>query len=310
LRGRYLEIRLPHERNVAKLDRPTKPRSQDAGAVVKRGVFDELGVDPSDYPKYCSRVSDGVRVKISPAALDHLEQLSPNEQDSRVVAALPFAAVNGRPRIWATDFALLDGERTSDEVRAWYRRNRVRMRSQDVGSLRLPGLTDGAVVGEPQPPTPPEPKGVVRRVPPERRRREPVVVPAREGHEMYQREQELVDDFIAHLRSLGREPESLELAIEDAHLRNDIFVADRNQLVEAKSGDRRELVRMAIGQIFDYRYCMALDASYPGEPDVATLLPTRPRNTILELLDHLGIGVVWRDDDEFDDNTSDKRFIS
>ena len=75
---------------------------------------------------------------MSPAALDYLEQLIPDRQDDSVIGALPFAAINGRPRIWSTDFALLSGARTEAEVDEWLASHRVRRRARGPGGLRVP----------------------------------------------------------------------------------------------------------------------------------------------------------------------------
>jgi 5-methylcytosine-specific restriction protein A len=68
----------------------------------------------------------------------------------------------------------------------------------------------------------------------------------------------------------------------------DVFFPERNALVEAKSTDRREAIRMAIGQFLDYQYLEGTQRR------LAVLLPRPPAAEIRDLLDSLGFGVVWQ----------------
>ena len=61
-------------------------------------------------------------------------------------------------------------------------------------------------------------------------------------------------------------------------LRCDIFLPEKNVLIEAKSTRRRESIRMAIGQLLDYRRYEETD------PDLAVLLPSLPNRDIRDLL--------------------------
>jgi hypothetical protein len=59
-------------------------------------------------------------------------------------------------------------------------------------------------------------------------------------------------------------------------------------LIEAKSSTSRQDVRMAIGQLLDYK--RFIDPT----PDLAVLLPDVPRPEITRLCDSVDIAVVWR----------------
>jgi len=67
----------------------------------------------------------------------------------------------------------------------------------------------------------------------------------------------------------------------------DVFLPEKNALIEAKSSDSREVIRMAVGQLFDYQFLEMADRK------LAVLLPYSPAQEIRELLDGLGIGVIW-----------------
>jgi hypothetical protein len=70
-------------------------------------------------------------------------------------------------------------------------------------------------------------------------------------------------------------------------LRCDIFLPGKNVLIEAKSSHRRESIRMAIGQLLDYR------RYEKTEPDLALLLPSLPNGDIRDLLASLNIALIW-----------------
>jgi hypothetical protein len=67
----------------------------------------------------------------------------------------------------------------------------------------------------------------------------------------------------------------------------DVFLPEKNALIEAKSSDSREVIRMAVGQLLDYQFLEMADRK------LAVLLPYSPAPEIRELLDGLSIGVIW-----------------
>lgn len=121
---------------------------------------------------------------------------------------------------------------------------------------------------------------------------------AGETVEARRREAQLVADFAAHLgkqSGLCRHRYSSGLVC-------DIFVEPRMQLIEAKADASRESIRMAIGQLFDYRH---------HEPrqlwdsiKLAVLVPENPGRQLEALLEELGISIIWRDGGGFTDNAA------
>lgn len=67
----------------------------------------------------------------------------------------------------------------------------------------------------------------------------------------------------------------------------DVWVKDRNALIEAKNSDSRDAIRQAIGQLYDYR------RFHRPPPRLAVLLPRRPTDDRLVLLRSAGIEAVW-----------------
>lgn len=76
----------------------------------------------------------------------------------------------------------------------------------------------------------------------------------------------------------------------------DLFLPDRNALIEAKSSDRREAIRTAIGQLLDYQH---LEGS---QPTLAVLLPYEPNPDVQGLLEAVGIASIWPHAEGFRDS--------
>jgi hypothetical protein len=76
----------------------------------------------------------------------------------------------------------------------------------------------------------------------------------------------------------------------------DVFLPEKNALVKAKSTDRREAIRMAIGQLLDYQYLEG------AQRRLAVLLPRPPAAEIKNLLDSIGIAAIWPSGEGFRDS--------
>jgi len=112
------------------------------------------------------------------------------------------------------------------------------------------------------------------------------------------REQTLVLEYMDWLTASGREVVRFRVrpSGEARELVCDVWEKTRNNLIEAKGTGSRGEVRMAVGQLFDYR--RFVDPS----PACAVLLPDRPRPDVEELLTSVGIFAVWKDGALFVDN--------
>jgi hypothetical protein len=111
------------------------------------------------------------------------------------------------------------------------------------------------------------------------------------------REGELVTAFEAHLEAAGHTTHSFQFTIkgEPGALTPDLYDATDHALYEAKGLTTRANVRMAIGQLLDYR------RRVPNRDDLrlAVLLPSEPTEDVQELLEELGIGLVYQTEDGF-----------
>ncbi|MEV5653736.1 hypothetical protein [Streptomyces sp. NPDC052291] len=115
--------------------------------------------------------------------------------------------------------------------------------------------------------------------------------------EVKRREGELVKAFIAHLEAAGHKTHSFQFTIagEPGTLTPDLYDVNDHALYEAKGLTTRANVRMAIGQLADYRRHVPNNKSLR----VAVLLPAAPTPDVKELLVEQKIGLVYQTDDGF-----------
>jgi hypothetical protein len=126
------------------------------------------------------------------------------------------------------------------------------------------------------------------------------VAPSHEPYEAERREQRLVLDLEAHLRRLGHEV-TRQRIVPEAEARplfTDLYDATTGTLVEAKGTVERGAIRMAIGQLADYKRFIA-----DGAPNhLAVLLPRPPRPDLIALLRGQGIELIYPAGDTFIDS--------
>lgn len=82
----------------------------------------------------------------------------------------------------------------------------------------------------------------------------------------------------------GTDPECMFDAKIDAYKEN-----ERSLLIEVKTDPSPPFVRLAVGQLFDYRRQLPDRAA----TDVAVLLPQRPPARVLEFLHDVGVSAIW-----------------
>ena len=156
--------------------------------------------------------------------------------------------------------------------------------------------------------TPGRPSSVLDRLPSQRVEEVPVeeqntervyVQPDHEPYEAERREQRLVRAYEAYMTQQGARiarhlirPEG-----EAKPMFSDPYDATRNNLLEAKGTVTREAIRMAIGQLADYRRFV------DPRPACGVLLPERPRPDLETLLSTESVAMVWPiEDGKFADN--------
>lgn len=108
---------------------------------------------------------------------------------------------------------------------------------------------------------------------------------------------ELQAAFGEWLGTQGLSPQRLPLRAGSALIEPDMFVPERDWIVEAKKSTARGHVRTAIGQVLDYVH-VARKAGLDATPVI--LLPGPPEEDLRELMHTLGITLVRRIDDGFE----------
>ena len=74
----------------------------------------------------------------------------------------------------------------------------------------------------------------------------------------------------------------------------DGWLSKQQLLIEAKSNTTREKIRMAIGQLFDYQRHVD-----PKPKKLAILVPKKPRDDLMNLLDEMNIMVIYPEGKSF-----------
>lgn len=140
-------------------------------------------------------------------------------------------------------------------------------------------------------------KTTVANVPVEENNTERTLVdPAREPYEAERRESALVQRFKEYMQNQQHTVERFRItpAGEAKPIFTDAYVKDLKILVEAKGSIDRNSIRMAIGQLLDYR-------RFIEETTVtcAILLPELPRKDLLQLLAYAGIFIYFPEKQNF-----------
>lgn len=115
--------------------------------------------------------------------------------------------------------------------------------------------------------------------------------------EARRREAELLDGYERWLKKKGHHLSVLKYG----QIECDAWEQEKQNLIEAKGSTRREDVRMAVGQLFDYAFQMRGKFE---KPKMAILFPKKPAPKSVEWLEPLGIKIIWRSGRSFVDNAS------
>lgn len=126
------------------------------------------------------------------------------------------------------------------------------------------------------------------------------VEPSKEPYEIERREQRLVLALEAYLQERGHEVFRQRLLPpgEARPLFTDLYDRSTELLVEAKGTVERNAIRMAIGQLADYRRLLQ-----PVPNHVAVLVPSEPRSDLCDLLLSQEIDWIYPIESGFEDST-------
>ena len=109
------------------------------------------------------------------------------------------------------------------------------------------------------------------------------------SYESERREAHLVKEYVNHIERKGhRVDRKIFTTISGEEIECDIFDLSRRNLIEAKGSTDRRSIRMAVGQLADYRRFLK------PAPALAILVPSRPNDDLVALLHSQRISVIWR----------------
>jgi hypothetical protein len=120
------------------------------------------------------------------------------------------------------------------------------------------------------------------------------VVPDREPYEMERAEAGLVHRYRRFLLSRGHNVSRAKIIPpgEGAPLYSDLWDETTGELVEAKASVARDHIRMAVGQMLDYRRFVS------GAKTFTILVPQRPRDDLVAFIHSVGLGVLYPDGED------------
>lgn len=114
------------------------------------------------------------------------------------------------------------------------------------------------------------------------------------------REATLSDLLEAYLTEQGHKVGRVDIRVKGttSRLITDLYDASTHVLYELKGSAKREAVRMALGQLLDYRRHIELN-QHAGRPRIAAVFPTRPSDDLCNLLVEHDVAVVYLDGEAF-----------
>lgn len=108
------------------------------------------------------------------------------------------------------------------------------------------------------------------------------------------RESQLVDDFIASQQGHEFKRWAIRIPQERSPLLTDVYDKTDRVLYEAKGLTGRSTLRMAVGQLYDYRRHVDVEGLR-----CSVLLPERPSADLRDFIGDAGLGLVFRDGESF-----------
>lgn len=125
------------------------------------------------------------------------------------------------------------------------------------------------------------------------------------GGAAVRRESRLVEEFISSQQGHGFRRWAITLPAERTRLLTDVYDETDRVLYEAKALSARSDVRMAVGQLYDYRRHVKVT-----DMRCSLLLPARPSADLRDYLEDVGLGLAFRDGDHFEFEGSDRKALT
>ena len=100
------------------------------------------------------------------------------------------------------------------------------------------------------------------------------------------REAKLQKDYLEHLKAEGHEVSRYRIPSDGGYLYTDLHDVTTGELIEVKASTDRETMRLALGQVLDYKRLLAPESC-------AVLVPERPVQGILDLYRGYSVRLIW-----------------
>ena len=112
-------------------------------------------------------------------------------------------------------------------------------------------------------------------------------------------EAQLQNRYVEFLKNKGFEVGTCTISIPESNapLRVDLVDRTNQKLIEVKAGTTRGYVREAIGQVLDYVFQLKRIGNEVLKP--AILLPGKPSEDLIALIDSLNIELIWEEENSF-----------
>lgn len=256
----------------------------DPASGHKHGYFDGWGDDGCYHYAGEGQVGDQVMKRGNLAIKNHW-------QDGRALRL--FDGARGT--------IIYVGEFTLAAERSWYLDDAPGTGTDEIRSVIMFRLLpiETATTARPWLPETPHPRSEVSELDIEQIHTERSYVnPSRQPYVAERHEAELVRGYEQYLSAHGHRVSRHKIVPpnELKPLFTDLYDATSHTLVEAKGTVTREAVRMAIGQLLDYKRFLPEE----GEPaSLAVLLPREPRGDLIRLCNDNQITVIWPDNDRY-----------
>lgn len=239
-------------------------RTGKSRGIVASGVLTASGVDPA--PHWSEPGKDAWYVDLAWTAAVPDEDMLSAQEVAEAIPEFKFPVQSSGRLIYEPDASLLANrwDQHLDDL------------SRDHGKPYLGGRTRAGVQGEPEV------------VPLESRNAKSYQMEGTVSREAVRRESDLVHRFQQHLTAAGGALGRYRIATASGSLLfSDAYDSSSDTLYEAKADAGRNAIRLALGQLLDYR------RYFKRAPQLAVLVPSRPEADLLALLREHSIGCVY-----------------
>jgi hypothetical protein len=144
----------------------------------------------------------------------------------------------------------------------------------------------------------------VRIVAPELPNTEPIALVTKETARIAEQTEAILRERFRSWRDKkGDRLRGISIETPTSNLRVDLYDPVINLLIEVKAKSERDYLRFAIGQLYDYRRYLNF------EVELAVLVPSRPSDDLMGLINAAEIRAIWEEEGSFSDSTGGRLLV-